>query len=244
MPNWCSNRMVITGGKRELQRFMKCITVYPRLTNGETYDMNSLVPLDPRTFVTRTYTSGTDDEGNTVERSVSAFADEDEDGFDGYSHAVERWGSKWGACSITLASEEDNELVIHFDTAWNPADNLIRAISKDFPGLVFGVSSEDESRDNTVWTVFHYGDTVETEFTNTSKIPPHLAELHDRLDTDEANDSDYDEYYEELAEWYNGIVECGIGEMRQVMDEYTKHIAYVRRCERKGVIPRDFVSSI
>lgn len=241
MPNWCNNKMVVVGGKRDLQRFIKSITVSS--PNGaDSYEMNRLVPLDERATVSKTFTN-TDKDGNETSTIFHAFATAEDDGFDGYGHAVERWGSKWGACSLTVQSVGE-QLDIQYETAWSPADKLIMEISKQFPNLIFAVTSDEESRMFVVWSVFHNGSIVESEFTDTSNIPAHIVPLHDALDSPDASDTDFEEYYEAMSEWYGDIfVRCDT-EAVQVANEYKKHLAYVKRCESKGVNPRDFVSSI
>lgn len=184
MPNWCYQRMLVTGDDKEISRFIGAI----KEDEPDKYDMNKLVPLDPRATAIR---KSTNQDGETIEYSV--FAERNEDGFDGYGHALEVWGSKWGACSIRIDEPTERPLDLRFDSAWGPADQLIRQISGQFPTLTFGICFTEESDAFAGWLVFRNNELV-AEGEVSTEIPEGIEEL---LETNE------DEYYEKLMEYQN-----------------------------------------
>lgn len=246
MPNWCYNYMTVMGNKRDLRKFIKDIEADTQeSTRTVEYDLNKLVPLDPQASVTRTYTR-TDENGKEVTHTYTVFATPKEDGFDGYAEALNLWGSKWGACrpEIDDPTPIGNTISVRYESAWGPADGLIRNISSLYPNLIFGVSSDEESRAFIVWAVYHNGRTIEEGERDPNFLTPELRELSDKADADDAPQEALEEWWEAHSEWNNYLMEQCDDDMETVMKEYKKHLAYVRRCEKEGRAPRTFISSI
>lgn len=249
MPNWCYNYMTVNGPKPELRRFVKAITIdkVSDPMSDETYDMNQLVPLDPRATVVRT-TERVNDKGETETSTYSVFADISHDGFDGYGHANQLWGSKWGAVHIEIDDPDSfpkNTLSIRYESAWCPPDRLIEQISRQFPKLTFGTVSTEESDAFAVWSVIHNGEIVEQggRDTELSSAPQEIQDMHEKLEGD-SNDL-WDEYYDAMNDWQNQLRDECETEMDTVVAEYANYLKYVARCKREGrTPPRTFISSI
>lgn len=247
MPNWCYNYMTVMGNKRDLRKFMKDIEAdeQPPTPMHKEYDLNKLVPLDPRASVVRT-TTRTDENGKEVTHTYTVFASDATDGFDGYRNAHELWGSKWGACRVEIDDPEVNgkELFIRYESAWSPADGLICNISSLYPSLIFGTCSDEESRAFVCWSVFHSGDIIESGERDPNQLTPELRELSDKAEADDADQNALEEWWEAHNEWNNYLVDQCSDDMLTVMKEYKKHLAYVRRCKNEGRTPHSFISSV
>jgi hypothetical protein len=124
-------------------------------------DMNQLCPVDERTYV---YETTTDSEGN--ERLIKTYSTLEKHGFDGYAHCVEVWGTKWGACRPEIIRTKPN-VFIYFESAWSPANGLVRAISTKFPTLVFGMYYTEEADFYSGIELFQNGKLVATHDTGT-----------------------------------------------------------------------------
>lgn len=246
MPNWCYNYMTVMGNKRDLRKFVKDIEADEQESARTVeYDLNKLVPLDPQASVTRTYTR-TDENGNEVTHTYTVFASTKEDGFDGYAEALNLWGSKWGACRPEMDDPTPlgNTITLRYESAWSPADGLIRNISSLYPNLIFGVSSDEESRAFVCWSVFHNGNIIEAGERDPNFLTPELRELSKKAEAEDAEEGLLEEWWEAHAEWNNYLMEQCDDDMETVMKEYKKHLAYVRRCEKEGRTPRTFISSV
>ena len=250
MPNWCYNYMTVTGSKRELKKFLADITVahvmsdetQPRVVTE--YDLNKLVPLDPRGSATRTHVHK-NDEGEEVTTVMSVFASLETDGFDGYKNALQTWGSKWGACRVEVDDSMAGSIItIRYETAWGPADALILRISALYPNLIFAVSSDEESRAFIVWMVFHDGVLIESGHRDPQRLTPELHRLCETANTEDATDDMLQEWYEAESEWNNFLMDQCDDDMATCVSEYKKHLTYLRRCKKEGRIPRTFISSI
>lgn len=68
-------------------------------------------------------------------------------GNDGILEASETWGTKWDICEPYIISEEDNLIVIRFDTAWSPPIEFYQKLEQNYgveikaffyePGMAF-----------------------------------------------------------------------------------------------------------
>lgn len=246
MPNWCYNYMTVMGNKRDLRKFIRDIEADEQSNpRHKEYDLNKLVPLDPQASVTRTHTR-TDENGKETTHTYTVFASKADDGFDGYAHANDLWGSKWGACrpEIDDPTPVNNSISIRYETAWCPADGLIRNISSLYPNLIFGVSSDEESRAFVCWQVFHNGQLIEEGERDPNFLTPELRKLSEKAEAEDADEEALEAWWEAHSEWNNYLMEQCDDDMDTVMSEYKKHLAYVRRCEKEGRTPRTFISSI
>lgn len=250
MPNWCYNNMTVMGAKREIAKFVSDITVADVQPNGihlsvtVEYDLNKLVPLDPRSQITRTHTR-TNDDGEEITTTISVFADKTRDGWDGYMDADRTWGSKWGACrpEIDDTTPAGNMITVRYESAWCPADGLIQRISALYPNLIFGVTSDEESRAFVCWSVFHNGEVVEHGDRDPNRLTPELQILHDKAE-DGSDEQAMDEWWDAHNEWNNELTEQCDDDMLTCMKDYKKHLTYLRRCEKEGRTPRTFISSV
>lgn len=243
MPNWCYNHMTVMGNKRDLVRFIKDINA-PEI-NANAYDINKLVPLDPRATITKSFTTTTTS-GEVSENTLTTFATVKEDGFDGYLDAIEHWGSKWGACSVEVDNPKPhaNIVIVRYETAWSPADLLIEKVSALYPSLIFGVVSDEESRAFVVWSVFHNGEVIEHGSRDPQLLTPELSKLLDKVNENPDDQEALDIWWEAENEWNNYLVEQCDDDMMTCMLEYKKHLAYVRRCDKEGRFARAFISSV
>lgn len=247
MPNWCYNYMTVKGTKRELTKFIKDIEVKyteeeVKITEYKEYDLNQLVPLDPRGSKEFT-SSGTDG----VVHTHTAFTTS-KDGFDGYLDAIETWGSKWGACSVDIddPTPDGKMISMRYESAWSPCDGLISKISAMYPSLIFGTVSTEESSAFVAWSAFHNGEVIEEGGRDPQRLTPELHEKCEKANdpTNPNSAEDEEEWYESFSEWEHHLVELCDNELMIVMTEYPKHLAYIKRCEKKGTIPKSFISSV
>lgn len=125
MPNWCSNTLIISGDKKELELFkQKSIT---RSAKGlDIFLMEGLIPMPEELAICEDLTPE-----QTAERITKY-------GYDNwYYWRLENWGSKWDAHESYINENEDEVLEINFDTAWSPAIPYIKQVAKMFPNLIF-----------------------------------------------------------------------------------------------------------
>jgi len=109
MPNWCYNKLKITGTKGEMAKFKKDL-------NGKPLSFNKFVPMPPE-----------------IEKSLGNPGAVPE----WYSWRCSNWGTKWdiNPGDITTIRDEDNLILYEFDTAWSPPNEFIYRLAQLYPRL-------------------------------------------------------------------------------------------------------------
>lgn len=133
---------------------------------------------------------------------------------------------------------KDPLTMIYFESAWNPAVDLLRAVSRAYPTLVFGVHYSEEANAFLGWKVFHAGVQVEGEEINTEVVPPHLSDVYDAYCNDEICD---DEWYEIFGEWCGNRGCDYANDCADCVTQYATWIRIEARREKEGKYPREFV---
>lgn len=135
MPNWCENRVTITGDNLE--------DVAKFLTEGSNpFSLNAIVPMpdilkrvvaprrrDPetgRTILEPDNLPATPEEEAEID---AAGAD------DWHSWAIKNWGTKWNTDAEDTSTDHDlpHHLSYSFYTAWGPPEAAINALRERFP---------------------------------------------------------------------------------------------------------------
>lgn len=157
MPNWCYQTLVVTGDKRERDKFLKGI----KGKDAQYYDPHPMKRSGER-WVT----------GPAQEASLDGGAMEDfcfhkiipiplqvlQAGFDGhnrtereqmewpdgYTWQCEHWGTKWGPCELNINRGRGYD-TIHYETAWAPARPIVIKLIETYPELGFQLHYTEES---------------------------------------------------------------------------------------------------
>lgn len=115
MPNHCTNNLIVTGNKDDVQTFTNSITTSPNKKDGEPFSL------------------------------LGHFIPQPADIGEGwYQWAYENWGVKWEEYDRWIVSTTDNSLHIRFDTAWAPPRVGLEIISTMFKNLTFALTYEEE----------------------------------------------------------------------------------------------------
>ena len=113
MPNWCENKLVVRGGKREMSKFKKVLNLDKDSKCNKIENLlKSFVPIP------------TDEELNW------------------YNWCVENWGTKWDV-TIYDEYIDDDFIELSFDTAWGPPVAWLRIVAKDHPKLKFSLKYDE-----------------------------------------------------------------------------------------------------
>lgn len=122
MPNWCLNKLTITGPQADVQAFKaKAVGHSPwEKPEGEPAVLNfhSLVPV-PEEVLKAGYESA------------------------GYNWERENWGCKWGASDPRILDEWETCVMYEFYTAWSPPIEFLTVVAKQLPTLKFILEYEE-----------------------------------------------------------------------------------------------------
>lgn len=118
MPNYCYNKLVITGDKTSLKQFKQI---------AQQNDDDFLQNLHPMP------------EHIDIEETNNA-----NPGW--YKWRLANWGTKWDVRPDTL-EDSDNQIIYSFESAWSPPTDAFQFISKNYPTLSFFMQFEENGAD-------------------------------------------------------------------------------------------------
>ena len=157
MPNWCSNRVTISGSEEDVQAFKKAVQGHREVDDAsdkffKPFSFDAIIPMpDELHGIGSPVKIMTEDEiaeylkihsdsewviGNlpiTQERSQELY---DKYGADNwYDWCNDNWTSKWDACDVYLDDDESDYLTYRFDTPWGPPENIYITLKLQHPNV-------------------------------------------------------------------------------------------------------------
>lgn len=134
MPNWCFNKLVVSGKKSELDKFKNFVYFCPdkkidkiekllllkrKKSKSEALCFDKIIPK-PKEIINAQY--------DPI----------------GYNWEILNWGCKWGAVRSELTKEKTTSLHYSFETPWAPPIPVLQRMSEQFPALNFRLTYKDE----------------------------------------------------------------------------------------------------
>jgi len=151
MPNWCENKLILTGSNEERERFKEAVKGFPAVYPEEQGDnpqeeveqfftFNSMVPV-PDYVLQAGYSEA------------------------GYEWQSSHWGTKWdvGKDEVVIVEEDDTHITYHFSTAWSPPLPWVEKVSLFFPSLTFELQYLEEGMFFAGYHIFEQGSLREEE---------------------------------------------------------------------------------
>lgn len=147
MPNWCENKLDVSGNKIDIQKFKELSLVKDDIGDGLHFTMNLLYPTPPelleQTSPNMWRGEETDTEGKLEFEKKIEELKQKYGHTDWYDWRVDKWGTKWDAASTYILDDEDEFLSIEYNTAWSPNMEWVKTIAKQFPELKFTLWFEE-----------------------------------------------------------------------------------------------------
>ena len=150
MPNWCENRVTISGDAENIVKFREVIEGLDNHGADSIFSFHKLIPMPdelidttspPTVKATQAEVDAYNSTSIAVQNRTQAVTQctveilREKYGADNwYDWAIRFWGTKWQPTEIELDAETDL-LVYHFDTAWGPPEGIWTAIQEQFPKL-------------------------------------------------------------------------------------------------------------
>ncbi len=125
MPNWTHNVVHIDcsqSTRDDIRAFLKGTETYEdengKVTEETDFDFNKLIPM-PKNSETFKAT------GNLGREEHEKYG---ENTWLAWSRT--NWGTKWSACHVQAVEEMDDQLIYHFDTAWDAPRPIVTELRK------------------------------------------------------------------------------------------------------------------
>lgn len=213
MPNWCYNRMNVTGDRESLVKLTEAITREHDPSLAETtmgvkqvdYDLSVLFPVPEELRISAMFFNTETDDPEYQELLKKYEANKAKYGHTTwYDWCINNWSTKWSPRIEEWTINDypnGSEIYAYYETAWSPADGLICEVSKQFPTLLFTVSSDEEGRSFSCVMAFSNGEIVAEAGCELSanKVPEQFREAYARIDNEIENgtsDEGYDAWDE------------------------------------------------
>lgn len=164
MPNWCSNQVVISGSKEDLNKVVGFLEEAKKNDDGL---FNAILPMP-------------DHIKGTTSGSKSPDYNEKGEPITWYSWCREKWGTKWDASDLAFRFLKNGNLEITFQTAWSPALPIIHELSIILPKVNINYRYY-ELGDGFVGTTIYYGGEIisdECHRANTESMAYHGYETN------------------------------------------------------------------
>lgn len=157
MPNWCQNKLTVTGPKAMLDKFIADAVDHRNVKNGDEPTELSLDKL---------YPTPTDNEIKNSKKALPKNATKEQKLLaalfagstpDWYTWRVTNWGTKWDVTAQVI-NHEPKKIVYEFDSAWAPPIEAFKKISNDYPDLKFALNYREDGMGYRGKTVVYDGD--------------------------------------------------------------------------------------
>lgn len=137
MPNWCENRMTVSGSKPAVAKFVELAK-----SEESVLSFDSLVPQD------------VNDPAYQNAKEAHAESLEPNPNFNWYDWNIDHWGTKWDCSEATCEVSDDGKAAwFNFLTPWGSPDELYKKLVELFPNLSFECYGYEGGQD--YW--YHFG---------------------------------------------------------------------------------------
>jgi len=149
MPNWCSNRLAVTGPQAEVERFVAAAVGpeyvrwvaelgEPEVIPTSHLSLPTLIPPPAELLTTVVYDGASEKPVVDVILAILGTGRP----FDGHTWQLQNWGTKWGppVDSPAMGLLDDQgilEAVYEFSTAWSPISAAVATMAGQYPLLTF-----------------------------------------------------------------------------------------------------------
>ena len=123
MPNWCSNRVHISGSAEDVVAFK---TLVSGDRGEDVFSFQAILPC-PEELHQHTAPQFDTEIGKQLIEKYGAS--------DWYQWQVNNWGTKWDTSDSYLDYADEESASWYFSTAWSPPEGIYNELSRRFPDL-------------------------------------------------------------------------------------------------------------
>ena len=149
MPNWCNNRLTVSGETEQVAKVKSFFQsespfaeIYPEPKWSEIPlaedDLESLGRKRGEVGELPEYVEMKNPDGKVIHKGYEfkSTGSQDDRWYNWRNH---HWDTKWDIGDVEWGSDEDDFFVCHFDTAWSPPEGILHKLRENFPDLNFSL---------------------------------------------------------------------------------------------------------
>ena len=134
MPNWCMNRVVISGSEEDIKKLKEQVS-----SEESALDFNKIVPSpDWKNIPNEKGQLPKPEELKNGNGEVIAITHNFPDGTNDsrwYDWQIKNWGTKWNVSNVDVVAEASDFIEFEFDTAWSPPEPIISKLRELYPDV-------------------------------------------------------------------------------------------------------------
>jgi hypothetical protein len=139
MPNWCSNTLKVHSTNVEkLKEFKTWVIVNSKADSEPIFTFEKIHPVPLVLLDTQPFASGSENSDELIEKYGAS---------DWYTWRVTNWGTKWDAADSNIIADDEQNLIVWFDTAWSPPIAWVKWVAAQWPELSFSLLFEEPGCD-------------------------------------------------------------------------------------------------
>jgi hypothetical protein len=123
MPNWCSNGLIVTGPKKDLDAFKATLNTKDK--DGEDIEFSFAQTVPPPANLSHDSLSS-EETAALAAKGIPHW----------YEWQIANWGTKWDACEARVEVKAKS-VKVWFDTAWSPPSAWFKSVVAKYPTLTF-----------------------------------------------------------------------------------------------------------
>jgi len=125
MPNWCDNRISITGPNALINKISMTVNAEEGILN-----VINPIPAELKDSVSGSESAKPDWQKKQSKELIKKY------GYDNwYDWCLNNWGTKWDACDVEIDYYDDSQIEMRFNTAWSPPEPICKRLREMFDDI-------------------------------------------------------------------------------------------------------------
>ena len=134
MPNWCRNRVTVSGTEEDISKlseiFSDTKSIFNRIIQSPDWKR---LPNEKGEFPKLEQHKGKD--GEVMWETYNFPDGKNDDRW--YYWCIDNWGTKWECSELDIEYSDDEILELTFSTAWSPPEGVMNKLKEKYPDLSF-----------------------------------------------------------------------------------------------------------
>ena len=134
MPNWCRNRVTVSGTEEDISKLSEIFSDTKSIFNHiiQSPDWKRL-PNEKGQFPQLERMKNP--KGEVMWETYNFPDGKNDDRW--YYWCIDNWGTKWDVSELSIDYDDDEVLELEFSTAWSPPEGIVEKLKEKYPDLSF-----------------------------------------------------------------------------------------------------------
>lgn len=166
IPNWCQNKLNISGSKKDLARFAR-----ENKSRGRSLSFEKLLPTPDALSETVSPRKRSEDSTEDMRLYMLELSGQAAP-TDWHTWRVQKWGTKWNVGEVARFERTEGGVLYDFDTAWSPPLPWVEAAAKAYPALSFDLKYYENGNNFSGQVIYGAGNLISQKEGTGQEIHP------------------------------------------------------------------------